>query len=372
MQTLAGASGATLGYILGDLPGAYYGYKLGRRMAPMYPTPRSKRTRYASSRSSRSRSYSTRSRSGVTSGSKMSYASRLGSESIVTRQHDYGKQYRYKKMPRYKKRRWRKFINRVQAVQLKQAGLRTVVFNNKFQCSNGAGFQFAVGLGLYGVNGTLDQTGFATLGVAGFRDLYRIFRNDPDIEQTGVPPGNIPKSGKLQFGSGVLDVTLRNLSADIEIELDVYYGWFKKDSSPSGALINDNPVVEFQNAPVDLVNTGNTAIGLDTRGATLFDKPSGISDTGYHITKKFKMILAPGQSTFLQHRDAKNYMVDWTNVSDCSYARKGLTFGMWLLFKPSVTASDDAVATLGVGCTRKYSYAVVEDNIDRIAYNLPP
>jgi len=102
---------------------------------------------------------------------------------------------------------------------------------------------------------------------------------------------------------------------------------------------------------------------------TLFDKPAGLSATGYHITRKLKMILAPTQSTFLQHRDPKNHMVDWTNVGDCGFAKKGLTFGVWIIFKPSVTAADNAVVTISVGVTRKYSYAVVEDNVDKISYN---
>lgn len=148
MQTLAKASGATLGYIVGNLPGAYIGYKFGKRMAP-FPSPQSKRMRRASF-SSRSTGSRRSFRSRTSTGSKMSYASRLGSESIVTRQHDYGKQYRYKKMPRYKKRRWRRFFKKVQAVQLKQSGLRTVVFNSRFQCSNAPGNQFGSILSLYG------------------------------------------------------------------------------------------------------------------------------------------------------------------------------------------------------------------------------
>lgn len=325
-----------------------------------YPTPRSIRNKkfYVGS-------YKSSASSATTSRSRLSsLASKLGSESIITRQHDYGKQYRFKKMPYRKKKAWRKFTKKVVAVQLKQAGLRTVLFNSKGSLSNGPGYQEVVCLSLYGIAGTID--GNRTFG---FNDMYRVFKNDPDIVQTGAAPGNVPKSGKLQFGSAVLDVTLRNLSADIEMEMDLYYGWFRKDDDATLAKANTNPQYKYDNAPADLIAPGNTPTNIGERGATLFDKPAGISATGYHITKKVKMILAPGQSTFIQHRDAKNYMVDWTNVQDCGYAKKGLTFGIWVVFKPSVTASTDAVATLGVGATRKYSYAVVEDNLDRIAVN---
>lgn len=372
MQSIAAASGATLGYIVGNLPGAYLGYKLGK-MAPIR-TPRKRRffSPYPTPTSGRKKlSYGSRT---TYSGSRMGsmYSALSGGSalnSVVTRQHDFQGQYRYKKMPRYKKRRWRRFVKKVAAVQLKQAGLKTVLFNSRDTYSNSAGTQNSFCLALYGLSGTIDNSG--AWPVLGMNDMYRIFKNDPDIVQIGAAPGNVPKSGKLQFGSGVLDFTIRNLSDTIEAELDIYFGWFKKDDDPADAKNNTNPIYKYQTAAVDLVAGGNSQINLGVRGATLFDKPSGLSQTGYHITKKTKMLLAPGQSTFLQHRDPKNHMLDWVNIQDRGYAKRGLTFGAWIVFKPSVTASDDAVVTLGVGCTRKYSYAVVEDNVDRIAYNPP-
>lgn len=169
----------------------------------------------------------------------------------------------------------------------------------------------------------------------------------------------------------MLDFTLRNLSADFEAEVDIYFGWYKKDDDASRPKNQTNPGFVYQNAPSDLILPGNTATSLLNRGHTLFDKPAGLSATGYHITKKTKMLLAPGQTSLLQHRDAKNYMIDWTNVQDCGFAKRGLTFGVWIVFKPSVTATQDATVSLAVGVTRKFSYAVVEDNVDRIAFNPP-
>lgn len=363
MQTLAKASGATLGYIVGNLPGAYIGYqfgkKFGKRMPP-FPTPQSKRIRRMSLSSRSTGSSRTRTSRYTKSSARGVY------DSVVTRQHDVGKQYRYKKMPKYKKRRWRKFVKKIQAVQLKQAGLRTVLFNSRGVLANDATFQQIVCLSLYGFQGSIDSnTGH------GHNDLYRVFKNDPDIIQSGAAPGNVPKSGKLQFGSGVLDFTIRNLSADTEAEVDIYYGWYRKDSDQIGVKTDWNPIEKYKNAPGDLIKTGNTAVNIFNRGATLFDKPSGIAECGYHITKKMKMILAPAQSTFLQHRDPKNHMVSWENNDNLGFAKKGLTFGVWIIFKPSVTAADDAVVTLGFGVTRKYSYALVEDNVDRVALNPP-
>lgn len=359
---VAPVAGATLGYIYNNLRGARDGYILGS-MAPITRRKKAAQTIQRAWRNYKSRQKMNR---------RVSFSSTRSSvmpNNVVTRQHDFQGQYRYKRMPRYKRRSWGKFVKKVAAVQLKQAGLKTVVFNSRSTVSTTPGYQNVFCLGLYGVNGTID--GGNANRVHGWNDIYRIFKNDPDIVQSGVSPGNIPVSGKLQFGSGVLDFTLRNLDAGIEAEVDIYYGYFYKDDDAAQAKADTNPIRRYEYATADVIRAGNSATNISERGNTLFDKPAGISECGYHITKKVKMLLAPGQSTFIQHRDPKNHMIDWTNVKDVGYAKRKLTFGIWIVFKPSVTASDDAVSTLSIGVTRKYSYALVEDNVDRIAYNPP-
>lgn len=365
MQTLV--EGITDAYWNSPALRARKGYR--KFMAPMYPTPQSKRSRKLSW-STRSTGSSTR--SGMRSLRRaMSLSSSAGSrgslvhDNTVTAQHDYKTQYKYRRAPRYKKKAWRRFSKKVAAVNLKNAGLRTVVINSRGTGSNAPGAQGKLALALYGVAGSVD-----TVGLHGHNDLYRVFKGDPDIVQIGAAPGNVPKSGKLQFGSAVLDYTIRNLSVDLEMELDIYMGYYKKDDDASLAKVNTNPIFKYDNAPTDAIG-GGTPFDLGTRGTTLFDKPAGISATGFHIIKKQKMLLQPGESTFLQHRDYHNHMVDWTNIQDVGYCKRNLTYGVWLVFKPSVTASDDAVVTIGVGVTRKYSYAVLDENVDRISYNPP-
>jgi hypothetical protein len=362
---VASASGATLGYIIGDLPGAYIGY----RMAPI--TRRQRRSAAATKIQAAWRGYKTR--KALRNVGAKSVGGSVGThyggyDTVVTRQNDVTGQYRFKRMPRNKKRSWKKFYKKVQAVQIKQAGLRSVLFNAKLEDTNAAGYQSCVFLGLYGVNGSNDWTAVGQAAVMGFSDLRRIFKNDPDIVKD---INGDPKSGKLQFGSATLDVTLRNLSSDIEIEVDVYYGWFRKNADIKPLIAARNPIDEYQGAPVDLIAGGNTQIQLNERGVTLFDKPSGLSQTGYHIHKKLKLVLAPTQTTFLQHRDPKNHMIDWTASQEYGYAQKGLTFGMCIIYKPTTTVTGTATATLGVGTTRKYTYSVVEDNVDRICKNPP-
>ncbi|AEL87785.1 putative capsid protein [Sakkuthvirus batchis] len=222
-------------------------------------------------------------------------------------------------------------------------------------------------LTLYGINGTNDGN-----TVQGCRDIYRIFKNDPDVQQTGVAPGNEPYNGKLQFGSGVLDVTIRNLSDSIEAEVDIYTGWFRKSQDNTAVLGSRNPVTDFSNpSAITPIAPGNTGTQIYERGTTLFDGTTALSKTGFHIHRKTKSILAPTQSMFLQHRDPKNHMIDWVRDGVVGYAKKGLTYGMIIVWKPSVLASSEAIVPLAVGTTRKYTYAVVEDNLDRVCKNPP-
>lgn len=365
METLAGVAGGTLGYIYGNLPGAYYGYKLGKRMAAFkrsYSRGRSrtvKRMRMYSPRSASSGSYL---KPRLLNYSRSSTRSAGGSDNIVTRQFDVTNQYRKRKMPYRKKRRWRSFVRKVAAVQIKQAGLRTVLFNTRSQVANATTFQGAHAMELYGMSGTNDNN-----DVQGCSDIRRIFKNDPDITKEALT--NEPKEGKLQFASGVLDATIRNLS-EHEAEIDVYTGWFRKSQDNAPAIANRN-IINDLGQTGDPINTGNTTLNLGERGATVFDLSEAISKTGYKIYSKKKMILAPGQSTFIQHRDPKNHMIDWVRDGSLGYAKRGLTFCMLVVFKPTTTAVDNAIVVLSIGCTRKYSYAFVSDNLDLCAKNPP-
>lgn len=366
METLAGLAGGTLGYIYGNLPGAYYGYKLGKAMAPYRSLSRGRSRTPKRIRLTSPRSYSAPTPGSMYRPRLLSYSrsrsSRGGSDNFVTRQFDVTNQYRKRKMPYRKKRRWRSFVKKVAAVQIKQAGLRTVLFNTRAQVANGVTYQGAHAMELYGMSGTNDNN-----NVQGCSDIRRIFKNDPDI--TKEPLTNEPKEGKLQFGSGVLDATIRNLS-EFEAEVDIYTGWFRKSQDNAAAIANRNIINDLGTAG-DPINTGNTTLNLGERGATVFDLSEAISKTGYKIYSKKKMVLAPGQSTFIQHRDPKNHMIDWVRDGQFGYAKKGLTYCMLVVFKPTTTAVDDAVVTLSIGCTRKYSYAFVSDNLDLCAKNPP-
>lgn len=352
MQSLARASGATLGYIIDNLRGAHIGYRLGG-MAPIYRRKRKSSSTYNILRSMKRRRYS-----GSSQGRYVK--KRLGSNNVVTRQYDVTTQYKKSYMPRRRKRAWKKFVKKVTAVQIKNAGLKTVLFNDRLVNSNTSGFQGVIWLGLYGNNGTPDNA----TALIGWKDLNRIYMNDPDIVKQGSPPNEIPISGKLAFGSAVIDITLRNLS-ELDAEVDIYYCVFRKNQD-SIAPADDNPNYYFGNQPV-LINPVNTTLNLGERGATMFDMSHSLSRLGIKILKKQKMVLEPGKSTFIQHRDPMNHVIDAADIVQVGFGLAKLTYGVCVVHKPSVTNVDNAISTIAAGVTRKYSYAALEDNSDACA-----
>lgn len=356
METLGAASAATLGYIVGNLPGAYYGYQAYRNMPPITR----RRTRAAGliqrvMRKWRSRGYPGGATSRVLSGMR---AANRQHNSTVTRQKDFSSQYRFKRMPKRRRIRWKKFVKKVTAVELKNAAMKTVVFNDKIANSSGVGKQAYISFALYGINGLDDDTGKC----CGYRDIQKVFDNDPQIKQVAVgsPPAYYPKSGKLHFGSAVLDFTLRNI-AEQEAEIDIYYGYHLKDTTNVNAVqvVKPSLVDEFINDDPNSIKSGNAMIRLEERGTTPFDCSSALSSSGFHVLKKQKILIEPGKSVFIQHRDANNHEMDYDSLIGLGYAKKKLTYEVLIVHKPTVSTATDLTSTIVVGVTRKYSYTVL-------------
>lgn len=349
-QRLAQASGATLGYIAGNIPGAVIGYNAANMAY---------RARYGGRGTQRRRMRIRKSYR------KFSNKRTPGAVGV---QRDVVTQYRYKKMPRYKKKSWKKFSKKVNAVIGKGLGLQTVVFNDKMESVTAANGQQWVTALLYGNNGSEDK-----LSSVGNQDLWRIFNNEPGINKNPATNPDTPLSGKLHFQSACIDLTIRNMSADNEAEVDVYFGYFLKsqvayNTDAAKKTLRDD-FYDIQTGTGVVIQTGNSLCTLDQRGVTPFECTNALSRTTFHITKKQKMDMQPGKSVFLQHRDSANHILEWSNISQFSYGLKGLTFGVLIVHKPTVSTSTTLVSTLVVGVTRKYSYSVVEENIDKCAYD---
>lgn len=343
METAGAASAATLGYIIGNLPGAYYGYQAYRAYRAMPPIPR-KRKYTGPSKFNR----------------VFKKARRMSrySTNITTAQKDYGNQYRKKRMPRYKKKAWKKFSNKVKAVNIKSKGLKTVVFNES--ASSVASDQNFMALHLYGGRGTPGAAG--SPGTIGAGDLNRMFANDPSVVQ-GTGPLNA-RIGKLVFGSAVIDITMHNIG-ELDAEVDIYYCYHRKD------VISENLDRNFGTGSGSLqepIQSGNVTLDLYQRGVTPFDCSTSLSESGLTVLKKQKLFLRTTQTAFIQHRDAQNHVLEWNRLKQTGYAVRKLTYTILVIHKP-VTGSE-GTSHIAFGCTRKYSYVEDAETVDASGLNV--
>lgn len=264
---------------------------------------------------------------------------------VTTAQFDAKRQYRKTKMPYRKRRQWKKFVRKVQAVSMKLVGTRTVVKNDTISSATIAGVgQNYLFMHLYGVNGT-SPGGWE----CGEDDITNIKSSDPDIK------GN----GRVLFGSAVMDITLRNISTEAPIEVDLYeigYGDETKQTSlfamQAAAIANTPPV------------GGLVGLDLQTRGVTLFDLPELIKYGKIKIYKKTKLFLPVGNTATYQVRDPKNISFSSNEWNDTTgYVKPRITRTLVAIYKPVVGAG--VVSNLAAGVTRKYMYKIYEDQEDQ-------
>lgn len=353
--------------------GAIAANKFFGRTMPSFRGPQRKRTRSGSFRSikfKRARFTSRIARkSGMTAGRG------------VTLEHDRARIYRKRRMPRFKKRRWRRFVKKVFAVAEKNLGSRTVVFNRSIPYSSTSTTVQIVGtVGLYTMqsNTSLHQN-----------DLDNIGRLEGLVDTT-VP--NLGLTGKYFFQSGVLDLSIRNVSfltgdennlnALATLEVDIYEMTCRMKGNETGATFESFDAY-FQRADAitpqipnpSALPAGNSlfSMALSRRGATPWDLPFALSKYGIKIWKKTKFFVRNGSTITYQMRDPKRRVISRyaTDVNEgCN--KPGWTKWVLILAKPvpgivlGVTPGTGiTTAKLQVGCTRKYLYKVEGINDDR-------
>lgn len=275
----------------------------------------------------------------------------------VTIQHDAQQQYRKKRMPRRKRRQWAKFVRKVAAVNVRNLGTRTVIFNTQMTFGSTGTQQNWETFCLYGWNSSQADSAFT----CGNQDVQKIFNNDPEILKSGPPVA--PINGKIQMHSAVMDVTICNNGVN-SVEMDLYVIHHRK-------WVNKNRLQEAfvagttNTGPINPSNTNE--ITYLKRGVTPFDIPNALSASGIKIVKKTKYFV-PGSGGIVtyQVRDPKNHMVNADMMTNNSgFAWPGKTVSI-LIVQKNITGASEGT-TLNVGCTRKYSYTVestsqAEDN----------
>lgn len=259
----------------------------------------------------------------------------------VTSQYDRKVIYSFKKMPRYKRKQWKRFVNKVNAVQDKNLVSHTCLRNGELVLTHPDGGdkskQFFGAMHLYGWAGAPSDI------EVGNGDIADLVNRDDNTNLT---------SQKFRFTSAVFDCTMQN-TGDTTLEVDLYHIIHTKQSNFS--RYNDQQAMAEAGTGVPTPTGAFTSAGisLSDRGATPFDFPL-LSKAGNKIIKKTKYILSPNQVATFQYRDASNRYCS-TAYTIAGYIWKGKTQTFLVICKP-VAGSYGGTSKLNIGCTRNYGY----------------
>lgn len=304
----------------------------------------------------RSSAFSNRAKKGIRSG--------LG----VTVQHDARKMYRRKAMPYQRRKRWRRFVKRVQFVNEKDMGTRTVLFNDSiFSGSDVAGKQGVLTLALY------PQKGGSYLN-----DLVTISACENVGNPTAAAGSTVNTTSHIYFQSGVLDVTIRNVSTyntgsiktlapEAQLELDIYEIYCRQDFATVGALYANlgNAIENEGNQELGLNGvTGADLVSIGNRGTTPWDEPTALSRLGLKILKKTKYFIPNSGTITYQMRDPGRKTCLMRELADENGANKP-KWTKWILLIWKLVPGVPKGSTTGyyqeniqVGVSRKYMYKI--------------
>lgn len=338
------------------LQGLYAGYNLMR----------GKRARTAGSR---------------TATSTMNSRNRMTSGIGVTTQYDRKLVYKKKYMPRGRKRRWKKFVNRVNAVGEKDLGSRTVLFNRSITATcDVANTHGCLTLALYSQKSSDSH----------LNDLNNVANYElvtDTTSETGQTGQYVDMTTKMLFQSAVMDITIRNsstllttegevstysLDGKAKLEVDIYEMTMRnRADSGNTAYSNLSDIFEdYNNTTRNLGNSG-TGITIKDRGATPFEIPFVLGRYGLKVIKKTKFFIPNGDTITYQIRDPKRYSVQRNKLAEeTGFNRPGMTKIYYIIFKlvPGLTIGNvDGTyqQVVDVGCTTKYLYKVEGINEDR-------
>lgn len=272
----------------------------------------------------------------------------------VTSQYDKKVQYVRKSAPKRIKRKYKRIAKNAKWAQIKQLGQKTLVRNGTVSNSWGvwtnATSQRVAAVALYGLNGAAPA---AT--IAGFSDVNSIAANDANFDE---------KTEAILFTSAVLDITFRNTSAAMGLEVDMYEIIFKGQNSGPDIITDYNQALGDLTKQAPGAGAG-TLTDLTNRGVTPFEA-SLASSRGYVVMKKTKYFVPAGNTFTFQHRDPRNHFLQnqyYANQANSAQWR-WKTYNLLFIAKPVAGTADNTVGGFTIGVTRKYGYKVIEDNKD--------
>lgn len=300
--------------------------------------------------------------------------------------------YARKSMPRRKRRNWRRFVKKVNAVDERELGTRTVLFNNQIQATVGSG-------------GSSDKQGCLTLALYSFggnttAPYLRDGRQIGGLENRGNPTSaagdTVYPTTKLMFHSAILDLTIRNASVEGtgaappaaatvisgDLELDLYEITVNEPLNQfNGTSVtlweNLSQLLNGQDVP-EIGGTG-TGIAIQDRGASPWEFPTQLGPYRVRINKKTKFFIPSGRTITYQMRDPSRRVCQLQELDgDFSINKRGWTKFVFMVYKlvPGLFQTGNAVppgpgiydARIEVGNTRKYMYKVEGINEARERY----
>lgn len=294
----------------------------------------------------------------------------------VTTQYDRRQIYSKKSMPRKKKRIWRKFVKKVHAVAEKELGTRTVLFNSTYTTtSNTVGQQGLVSFALYPLRSASGQ----------LNDLFAISGLENTGDPTSAGGGNVDDTTMYMFQSGILDLTIRNVSdlqtgaavftqtGEAKIELDIYEVSVRKNARD--ATGNFNSLVSLiQDGEIAKTIAVGTGLTYNQRGTTPWDFPVALSKFGIKIWKKTKFFIPNNDTITYQMRDPKRHTVQRRSLTQSEGCNMpGMTRFILIQFKlvPGLTvgsAVGEYRQRIVTGVTRKYMYKIEGFNDTRDSF----
>lgn len=296
----------------------------------------------------------------------------------VTFQNDRRLIYKKKAMPYKKKKRWLRQVRTVNAVNERELGTQTVVFNTSIVTqNNNSTLHGTETLALYSV----------TSNNTWLNDLTYLHEMDNVTDPTAVLGTTVDDTTKYMFQSGIMDITMRNTSrfadggADLNgnctLEVDVYEMTIKRKTITGttqlrdiNEIFNDGSGDTKDIAPGTLA-VGATSINIDERGCTPWDIPQALGKFGVKIYKKTKLFISNGQTSTYQVRDPKRHVFSRGRMADTPGVNMpGATRFIYIVFKavPGIEVGllpGETIEEMTFGVTRKYMYKIEGRNASR-------
>lgn len=282
----------------------------------------------------------------------------------LTSQYDVKTIYRRRPMPKGKKNRYKRFVNKVRNISMKQTNLQSQLISQQNWVEwdvNTCGY---LGQLMYTLEGQAGVDGSPTIQAKGNTDhLYRM------MYQADLGKQN---SNRWHFESCVMDIYIKNPES-YKIILEVYEVISRQDAADNTANNSMEEQYETGFAEAQAVNQGipsgifNTPYSGFTIGTTPFN--NGGFSRNWKVLKKTRVELGGGEVTALQMRDPRNRSFTFNDVKNKVYS-PGVTKGYFFqaFGEPGASEFDTVINLKGklfFTTNTVYNYRITSTNFSR-------